>query len=249
MPNDSSAENPAEEQSIPSRSVSADADAAAGSAPRPAWSWHRFTRNSLLVAAILFLIGLFVVEGVVPHLVPKNFGVVDEGRVYRSGELTTTALKSVVEQRGIKTIIDFGAHDRDPAGEKREQDTADLLGVQRYVLNLEGDATGDPNRYAEALRIMNDPEAQPVLVHCAAGAQRTGCAVALYRSLVDGWDDERALVEAEDYRHDPEDNPKMRAMYRTWKDEIARSIETGEPIETDQPSTPPSTSPTDGGDG
>lgn len=210
-------------------------------APAP-WSWRHFTRNTILVAAVLVLVGVFVVEGVIPNLVPKNFGVVDEGRVYRSGELTTMALTSVVEDHGIKTIIDFGAHDRDPAGERREQATADALGVRRIVLNLEGDATGDPNRYADALRIMRDPESGPVLVHCAAGAQRTGCAVALYRSLVDGWDDERALLEAEQYKHDPNDNPKMRQMFHTWKDEIARALDTDATIVYPPEQAPPAPS-------
>lgn len=248
MPDDSSANTPAEEQFDQRQADPTRPDPAR---PDPArhgpWSWRGFSRNALLVAVVLFFGGFVVVEGVVPHLVPKNFGVVDEGRVYRSGELTTTALRSVVADHGIKTIIDFGAHDHDPAGERREQKTADLLGVERHVLYLEGDARGDPNRYAEALRIMSDPEAQPVLVHCAAGAQRTGCAVALYRSLVDGWDDERALVEAEDYRHDPRDNPRMHEMYRTWKDAIGRSLETGLPIDPSSADSP--VDPSRSGDG
>ena len=262
MPTDSSAQPPHGDQSPRGRTVSESAsepspvgtagatrtggDAAADSdappshhaAAGPAWSWRRFARNATLAATVLFLVGYTLVEGVIPHVIPKNFGVVEEGRVYRSGELTTTALESVVKEHGIRTVIDFGAHDKDPAGERREQQTADLLGVKRVVLNLEGDATGDPNRYVEALRLMNDPEAQPVLVHCAAGAQRTGCAVALYRSLVEGWDDERALSEALDYRHDPADNPRMPAMYKTWKDEIERAYESGGSIDYAPPALP-----------
>lgn len=218
MPNGSSAGSPAAGQS------------GAPDTAHQAWSWGRFARNAGLVGAILFLVGLFIVQGVVPHVVPKNFGVVEEGVLYRSGELTTTALASVVRERGIRTIVDFGAHDHDPDDERREQRTAEILGVDRHVLNLNGDATGDPNRYAEALRIMSDPDAQPILVHCAAGSQRTGCAVALYRSLVQGWDDGRALAETTEYRHDPEDNPRLPRMYRAWKAEVGRALESGAPI-------------------
>jgi hypothetical protein len=82
---------------------------------------------------------------------------------------------------------------------------------------------------------MTDPDAQPVLVHCAAGSQRTGCAIALYRSLIEGWDDNRALGEATDYRHDPADNPRMPAMYHAWKDDIQRAFERGGSIDYTQP--------------
>ena len=240
MPNDSSAGSASAGQFTgsppPEKETGRPADPAAARRDwRSDWSWRRFTRNAFIIAGVSFLTVLFIVKGVVPHLVPKNFGVVTEGRLYRSGELTTTALKSVVEAHGIRTIIDLGAHDHDPAGERREQATADLLGVRRVVLYLEGDATGDPNRYVEALRIIADESNGPVLIHCAAGAQRTGCAVALYRSIAEGWDDERALVEAEDYRHDPLDNPLMRETFHEWKDEIARSLETGDAIEYTEP--------------
>lgn len=194
------------------------------------WSWPRFARNAALAAGLLALLAWFVVEGVVPNLVPKNFGVVREGAIYRSGELTPQAMRTVVEKYGIRTIIDFGAHDHDPAGERREQAATDSLGVERTVLLMQGDGTGDPNNYVEALRIMTDPEKQPVLVHCAAGAQRTGCAVALYRSIVQGWDDDKALEETRQYRHDPAKNPHLEEMYRTWRDEIARALKDGHTI-------------------
>jgi tyrosine-protein phosphatase SIW14 len=240
MPNDSSADSSAVGQPQATTSTGPDAPGA--------WSWRRFVRNAALVAAIAFLAGLFVVQGVIPNLVPKNFGVVEEGVLYRSGELTTAALAAVVEDHAIRTVIDFGAHDNDPDDERREQRTAEVLGVERHVLNLYGDATGDPNRYAEALRLMTDPDAQPVLVHCAAGAQRTGCAVALYRSLVQGWDDDRALAEAGDYRHDPEDNPRLPAMYHAWREEIGRAFREGGTIEYD-PDRPFDTAPADGAGG
>ncbi len=200
------------------------------------WSWPRFTRNAALAAGLIALLAWFIVDGVVPNLVPKNFGVVQEGVLYRSGELTPRAMRTVIEKHSIKAIIDFGAHDHDPAGERREQAVAESLGVERYVLLMRGDGTGDPNNYAEALRIMTDPDRQPVLVHCAAGAQRTGCAVALYRSIVQGWDDDRALNETRQYRHDPAKNPHLEEMYRTWRDEIARALRSGGEIDTTEQS-------------
>ena len=45
------------------------------------------------------------------------------------------------------------------------------------------------------LRIVTDPERQPVFVHCQHGADRTGTATAVYRIVVEGWTKEEAIRE------------------------------------------------------
>ena len=96
-----------------------------------------------------------------PNLFPKRFSVVTPGKVYRSGELTPSALARVVKENNIKTIVDLGAFRDDAEGEERERRTADAIGVKRYQMFLYGDATGNPNYYLQALRIMSDPANQP----------------------------------------------------------------------------------------
>jgi protein-tyrosine phosphatase len=49
-----------------------------------------------------------------------------------------------------------------------------------------------------ALRVMTDPAAQPVLVHCKHGSDRTGVVVAAYRIVVQGWSKEDAIRELRD---------------------------------------------------
>jgi protein tyrosine/serine phosphatase len=48
------------------------------------------------------------------------------------------------------------------------------------------------------LRLLEDPTAGPVFVHCWRGADRTGSVIAAYRIDHDGWDNARALKEAMD---------------------------------------------------
>jgi protein tyrosine phosphatase (PTP) superfamily phosphohydrolase (DUF442 family) len=45
------------------------------------------------------------------------------------------------------------------------------------------------------LKIMSDPANHPVFVHCLHGADRTGCAVAVYRVVEQGWAMEDAVKE------------------------------------------------------
>ena len=170
-------------------------------------------------------------RGVLPNVAPKRFGVVVDGELYRSGRLTPAATRLVVETHNINTIIDFGGFDKDPVAGERAQRTADALGVQRHVLPLEGDATGDPNRYLDALRILRDPESGTVLMHCAAGSERTGCAVALYRIIEDGWSVEQAIEEARRFDHHPTKNPKLGGMIERWRAPIERALNKGGEID------------------
>ncbi|MEO1277871.1 MAG: tyrosine-protein phosphatase [Planctomycetota bacterium] len=163
---------------------------------------------------------------------PKRWGVVQEGAIYRSGEPTPNATRRVVRSMGIKTIIDLGAHTQGSDEERTAQAVADELGVTRYRFTLIGDATGDPNDYVMALRIMNDPAHQPVWVHCAAGSERTGCLIALQRTINDGWDVDRAYNETHVYDHD--DNPYLRPMLETWLPQIRSAYTEGGIIPYDQ---------------
>ncbi|RMH10940.1 MAG: hypothetical protein D6695_10385 [Planctomycetota bacterium] len=196
----------------------------------------RFARNAVIIAGVVALGVVWTVHGIVPNLVPKRFGVVQEGRLYRSGELTTAALHDVIDDYNIATIVDLGAFAPGSAGDRREQRTASVLGVERVCLPLFGDGTGDPNQYVEALRIMLDDKRSPVLVHCSAGSQRTGAAIALYRMRVDGWTLDQALAEAQRFDHDPKSNPKLRSYLERWADDIFDALDRNDRIAYDGPS-------------
>lgn len=171
---------------------------------------------------------------IAPNLAPKRFAEVVPGVLYRAGEGTPAATRRVVEAHGIRTIIDLGAHEPGSHEEDLAQRTAEALAVRRVRFNLYGDARGDPNDYAEALRLASDPANQPVLVHCGAGAQRTGCFVALHRHIIEGWELDRAYTEATRYGHDADDpNSHVRAMLDRWARPVADALRTGDAIPFD----------------
>jgi protein tyrosine phosphatase (PTP) superfamily phosphohydrolase (DUF442 family) len=166
-----------------------------------------------------------------PHRrLPPNFGAVDEGKLYRSARVTPAALQHAAETLGVRTLIDLGAEAEDDARRAELDAAAHRLGVRRVQFRLSGDGSGDPNFYAQALRIMADPSAQPVLVHCAAGAQRTGAVVMLYRHLVQHKRMKHVYEETFDFGHDPAADWRMLAYLAEWTGEIARAVRTGEMI-------------------
>lgn len=193
---------------------------------------------ALLSIAVVAAIAIVWRKGVRDYVIPRNFGVVDNAQVYRSGALTPPMLRQVLTNRRIKTVIDFGAFDPGSRADEREQKIALDLGATRFVMRLNGDGRGNPNAYVQALRLMSDPAHRPILVHCAAGAQRTGAAVMLYRIIVEGWSLDDAYREAQRYGHDPAGDWPMLAFAARWLDEIETAYREGGWIEGFAPIEP-----------
>ncbi len=163
---------------------------------------------------------------------PKNFGVVEAGRLFRSGTLTPESMRYAVEELGVERIVDFGGTKLGSEEFARVYAEAERLGVEVFRLGMHGDGRGDPNNYVEALKIMEGASAEaPVLVHCAAGAERTGVCVLLYRTILEDWDVEKAYREAKGYGTDPGDNWRFMAYVAEWGDEIEKSFREGGTIE------------------
>lgn len=165
------------------------------------------------------------------NLFARNFGVVQEGAIYRSGRQTPAMTEKLVREHQIKTIIDLGAYNRKPVEERVAQRTAEAIGVARFTFNLEGDGTGDPNDYVQALRLMLRKENHPVLVHCAAGSERTSACVMLYRNITEGKSFDATFAEALQHKHEPEDNPRMRPYVEKWGPLIIEAVKHGGEID------------------
>lgn len=207
--------------------------------PKSSTLFQKIVRIAI-VASILIGAGALTWRKVVrDHVVPRNFGIVEAGEVLRSGRLTPRMLRAVCDENDIKTVIDFGAFAADSEKEATEQRICEEMGVDRVVLRLRGDGSGNPNHYVQAMRMMMDEEHQPILVHCAAGAQRTGAAVVMYRHIVDGWSIEDAYREATQYKHDPADDWPMLAYVAEWIGPIKTALDTGGWVEGfDHPEQP-----------
>ncbi|MEM1166974.1 MAG: tyrosine-protein phosphatase [Planctomycetota bacterium] len=203
------------------------------STPRDEAVSPRRSRGPIVFLTIAAAIGAGVwvwEEFIENRVVPRNFAEVTPGELYRAGRQTPPTLTRIVRENEIRTIIDLGGYSPGSATERRMIETAESLGVHRFATRLKGDARGNPNAYVQVLELIADPANHPVLVHCAAGSERTGATVALHRHLRGGVPLPDALAEAITQKHDPADNPRMFSYVVEWADEIAESLRTGEPI-------------------
>ncbi|HCE44854.1 MAG TPA: hypothetical protein DET40_15040 [Lentisphaeria bacterium] len=146
----------------------------------------------LVAAAVVF--GIAWNNGLRDRLVPKRFGVVESGRICRSGKIHPAIIEETLKQYGIKTIINLTG----PEGlQKAEDEAAKKLGIEIFNYKfLEGGLSPAPD-YAAVIKTISDSRnaGRPVLVHCNAGENRTGGVIAVYRILVEGKPPDEAYAE------------------------------------------------------
>ena len=165
----------------------------------------KFLKISLAVCVMIAVGILFWEEFLEDRLVAKRWGVVEPGKIYRSGQVSSYLIEPMLRDNKIEKVIALNGSDLKKPYLKTEVETARKLKIDHQVLHLIGDGTGNVEDYAEAVaEIMRCEKAgKPVLVHCAAGAQRTGGVVAAYRMLVQKKTPEEAYRELLQYDWKP----------------------------------------------
>ena len=123
-------------------------------------------------------------QPVLEPLIP-NFHRVEDG-LFRSAQPDGKGLARLGEL-GVATVLNLRSDHDDaslpvPPGLR-------LLRVPMRAWSLRDD------RLLEALRIVADTRNRPLLVHCQAGADRTGAVIALYRIVVQRWEKAEAIRE------------------------------------------------------
>jgi tyrosine-protein phosphatase SIW14 len=128
----------------------------------------------------------------------RNFHVVKDGVLCRSGQMTLHGLQRVVHDYGIKLVISL--RDSTRPTDQEEEDYCrkeDIKFIRLPPLSWWAPAGPAPveENVARFRAVMADPANYPVLVHCFAGIHRTGAFCAIYRMEHDHWTNAEALRE------------------------------------------------------
>jgi tyrosine-protein phosphatase SIW14 len=136
----------------------------------------------------------------------KRLREVVPGVLYRSGELTADGFVEAIDRYHFRTIVNLQDEYPDPdlawgyfdTRRIKESELCKRFGV-RYVYmppDLVPHPIGHrPEAIERFLKLMDDPSAYPVLIHCRAGLHRTGIMTAVYRMEYQGWSHRRAIED------------------------------------------------------
>lgn len=154
---------------------------------------------------------LFWNEFLKDRMTAKRFGTVEPGLIYRSGQISKWMIEPTLRRHRIQVILDLTRFDPQNEHQAAELAAARKLGIRHVRLPLSGDGTGDVGCYAEALQVLKEcrETRTPVLVHCAAGADRTGGVVFCYRTLLEGVPAAEAQREMARYNWEPGEEQRL----------------------------------------
>ncbi len=97
-----------------------------------------------------------------------------------------------LSSKGIKTIINLENESRYADPEKKQ---ADKLGMTTFSSPMNAYRRPNDAQVNSILKVMQDPSAFPIFIHCHHGQDRTGLMVGLYRVEVQKWSPEAAYKE------------------------------------------------------
>lgn len=124
---------------------------------------------------------------------PENFKAVIPGKLYRSGQIAPTELKSLINQPfNIRKIVSLDQNNGIMIKPYIPPEVEHIM----FPL-LEGNGSVEARKLVEAIKSgLLENSAGAVLVHCSRGIDRTGLAIALYRVIKQGKSCTEAIEEA-----------------------------------------------------
>ena len=103
-----------------------------------------------------------------------NFHEVIPGEVYRSAQLSGSALKRRVRENDIRTVINLRQSDADEKWYREEMEAVAELQVNHYTIGMYA-SSPRVDQVIELHDLIKTAE-RPLMVHCRAGIDRTGLA-------------------------------------------------------------------------
>lgn len=130
-------------------------------------------RISLMALAVLMTLFLTYM------LLRNNIHAVTPGVVYRSAQLSPSRLKRLIQEDGIRTIINLRGSNPKSEWYQDELSVARSMDVNHYDIKLSSTHLPNTKQLRRLVRLFQTAP-KPILLHCQGGADRTGFASAVW---------------------------------------------------------------------
>lgn len=135
----------------------------------------------MMMRTAIRLLALGVLLTQYPACVYLNYNLrtVDEGVLYRSGQMPANHLETTLNRHDIQTVISLRGVNPDEVWYQQEVAQCETLGVAHYSLPWSKNRLPDPDSLVQLLDWYDNAD-RPMLVHCQGGTHRSGIAAAVY---------------------------------------------------------------------
>lgn len=171
-----------------------------------------------MAAFILFILFAAFVYRSSVFRISQNFGVVEDGKLYRSAQLNETEMAEIVQKYQIKTVISLRGSPGRTMFYEPESETLAKLGVRYEFIGMSDDHFPHQDEVKKLIEIFQNAPG-PILIHCRVGADRTGMVAALYEKVIQNKTVDEALEQVSfKYWHVRAFHPAMSDFIRHTKD-------------------------------
>ena len=146
-----------------------------------------------------------------------NFYAIEPGKCYRTQLLAPHILEKYIKDNNIKTIINLRLADTQAPWYKNEIKLCQKYGVTFHTIGFEPTQLPTKKQLMKLLKIFHSTKDGAILIHCYAGADRTGLAAALWvTEKMNGTLWQALAQQTSFFHHDARMYPHLRKFTCWW---------------------------------
>ncbi len=149
----------------------------------------------LISLAIFFILIVIIIAARIIYLEEQgNFHIVTKNQLYRSAQMDNDELSYYLKKYHIKTVLNLRGESPDAQWYKDEIKTCNKFGVDHYDYGFSASCLLSIKKMKDIVKLLKKLP-RPILIHCKAGADRSGIVAALWLYKIKHFTFKKALYQ------------------------------------------------------